>query len=76
MHVRIIQAGYDRSATAVDHIRRRPTFPQNLVTATDRTDLSVFDSNRFDERRGAVRCDLGIMDNAVWLHAVLLVSPR
>src|SRR5208282_2029410 len=45
MHVRVIQAGDDRPATAVDHIRRRPTLPQNLVTATDRTDLSVLDSN-------------------------------
>jgi hypothetical protein len=59
MHVRLIQAGDDGAATAVDHIRRRSTLPQNLVTATDRTDFAIFDSECFDERRDAIRCDLG-----------------
>src|SRR4029077_20906157 len=55
-------------------ICRRPTLPQNLVTATDHTYLSVFDGDRLDEGRDAVRCDLGIMDNTVGLHAWLLID--
>src|ERR1700735_1729587 len=74
MHVRIIQAGDDRAATAVDYIRRRPTLPQDFIIRSDSTDFAVFNSKRLGKRRHSVRRDSRVVQYTVGLHAWLLIA--
>jgi len=75
MHVRIIQAGDDRAATAVDHFRSRSTLPQDFISRTDSADFAVFDSERFDKRRNSIRRYPRVVQYTVGFHAWLLIGP-
>ena len=56
----------------VNHLRRRPTLPQNLVIGAGGTDLAVLDGDGFDERRHTISGDLGVMQDDVGRHEGLL----
>src|SRR5580658_10209369 len=74
MHVRIIQAGDDRAATAVDHFRSRSTLPQDFISRTDSADFAIFDSERFDKRRNSIRRYPRVVQYTVGFHAWLLID--
>src|SRR5437870_5336870 len=72
MHVRIVEAGDDRTAVRIDHRGPRSTLPQNLVIGPGGADLAARHGDGFDKTGNSVRCDLGVVKDAVGRHARLL----
>ena len=72
VHVRIVEAGNDRPALRVNHHRRRPALPQNLVIGTGGIDLAVLDGDGFHKRRDTIRGNLGVMQDDLGRHGGLL----
>jgi hypothetical protein len=69
MHVRVVKAGDDRPAGAVDHAGCRPSPPQDLIVITDRANLPILDRDGLDKEWNTIRRNLGIVQYRVGLHA-------
>ena len=72
VHVRIVEAGDDGSAPGVNHCRRRPALPQNLVIGTGGIDLAVLDGDGFHKRGDTIGGNLGVMQDDLGRHGGLL----